>query len=64
MKEVKLRTLPDCNFCEAYGISPPEKAAYDGKTKMGGWAYMCRIHWRKFGIGLGLGKGQRLSKSE
>jgi len=62
--EVKMAVIPDCDFCKEYGINPPEKAGYDGKTKMGPWAYMCRLHWRQFGIGLGTGKGQRLVKQE
>lgn len=35
-------------------------AKYDGKTKMGPWGYMCNQHFKQYGIGLGLGKGQQL----
>ena len=51
--EVKVPYLPKCDFCSA-------KAQYDGKTGNGPWAYMCRMHFVEFGVGLGLGKGQRL----
>jgi len=62
IKEVKVDKLPYCDFCKIYNIQPPDKATYDGKTKMGYWAYMCRVHFRKYGVGLGAGKGQRLIK--
>jgi hypothetical protein len=32
----------------------------DGKTKMGPWANMCNKHYAMYGVGLGLGLGQRL----
>ena len=35
-------------------------AWYDGRTRMGYWAYMCQEHFEQYGIGLGPGKGQRL----
>ena len=51
--EVKVEVLPKCDFCDS-------QAAYDGKTKMGPWANMCEAHFKVSGIGLGLGRGQRL----
>ena len=48
-----LAKLPRCDFCSA-------KAEYDGKTRDGPWAYMCEAHFRLRGIGLGVGRGQRL----
>ena len=51
--EVKVEVLPKCDFCD-------RQAAYDGKTKMGPWANMCEAHFNVYGIGLGLGRGQRL----
>lgn len=42
-----------CNFCEG-------EAAYDGKTIYGPWAFMCPNCFEAFGVGLGLGKGQKL----
>ncbi len=50
--------INECDFCKQKGKS--EKAIYDGKTKFGPWAGMCEEHFRENGIGLGLGKGQRL----
>ena len=31
----------------------------DGKTLVGLWAIMCPLHFDTYGIGLGLGKGQK-----
>lgn len=47
-----------CDFCKQEGII--QKAKYDGKTKFGSWAGMCERHFKLNGIGLGLGRGQRL----
>jgi len=46
--------LPMCDFC---GF---REAAYDAKTKQGPWAYMCEECFKKHGVGLGVGLGQRL----
>ena len=51
--EVVVSRLPKCDFCSA-------TAQYDGKTRMGPWANMCPMHFRTYGIGLGLGRGQKL----
>jgi len=56
-KEVKVPHLPNCDFC-------PKEALYDGKTKFGDWAYMCQNHFNLYGIGLGLGRGQKLILEE
>ena len=50
---VELSELRYCDFCKTV-------AHYDGKTKMGPWAYMCEEHFQMYGIGLGPGRGQRL----
>ena len=50
-----VRMIKFCDFCK-------EVAVYDGKTRMGPWAFMCEYHFMMNGIGLGLGKGQRLSE--
>ena len=42
-----------CDFCR-------NKADYDGRTTLGTWAYMCPIHFEMYGVGLGLGRGQKL----
>lgn len=52
----------DCDFC-----SQNKKitvAMYDAKTSAGPWAYMCEEHFKKYGIGLGLGKGQKLYRKK
>ncbi len=56
---VEVSELPPCDYCKdssAIGA----KAHYDARTKSGKWAYMCRIHFQEYGIGLGLGIGQEL----
>jgi len=54
---VRVSTRPRCDFCG-------EVARVDGKTRLGCWAYMCPAHYRAFGVGLGLGKGQVLVTQE
>lgn len=34
----------------------------DGRTMMGSWANMCATCHRRFGVGLGTGKGQRYER--
>lgn len=46
--------LPECSFCKA-------QAQYDGATTMGPWGYMCQIHFGMYGVGLGTGRGQKLT---
>jgi len=50
--------LPDCDICKSRGKKHPAK--YDGRTKMGPWAYMCPDCFVFNGVGLGIGRGQRL----
>jgi hypothetical protein len=54
--EVVLDELPMCNFRH----DTAEPAHYDGATVQGSWAYMCEEHFKMYGLGLGLGRGQRL----
>ena len=58
--EVVVSKLPPCDLCKQDPLVPYQAAHYDGKTKMGPWANMCKEHFEAYGIGLGLGKGQRL----
>lgn len=53
LKECENINFTKCDFCN-------EEAEYDGKTRMGPWAAMCHECLWQYGIGLGLGKGQRL----
>ena len=51
---VEVLELAICDFdCD-------KKAQYDGRTKLGPWAYMCQEHFEQHSVGLGLGKGQKL----
>jgi hypothetical protein len=52
-QQVKVSSLPKCDFCDAL-------AQIDGKTNFGSWANMCGNHFFQHGVGLGLGRGQRL----
>lgn len=54
--EVVVEVIPLCDLC----FSSRTPAVYDGKTKSGPWAYMCEPHFHQCGVGLGVGKGQRL----
>lgn len=58
--EVTVDRLPPCDFCKQDPLVPYQAAKYDGRTKMGPWAMMCEEHFKVFGVGLGLGKGQKL----
>ena len=60
--EVVVPVLPPCDYCVEHGKDTP--AHFDGKTVYGPWANMCTYHFREFGIGLGLGIGQRLIVKE
>lgn len=56
---VRVSFLPKCDFCRFNGVE--KDARYDGSTtKDGRWAYMCGAHFSIYGMGLGLGVGQRL----
>lgn len=44
-----------CDFCGRNC----QKTLYDGKTKLGTWATMCRTCFTENGVGLGYGVGQR-----
>lgn len=57
----KVSKLPLCDLCSEYaGID--REAQYDGSCSLlgGSWAYMCEGHMKRYGYGLGLGRGQRL----
>ena len=60
--QVFMDVIPWCDFCEdEKGEYVPERAYVDGRTRQGPWAYMCREHWSRYGVGVfGTGNGQRL----
>ncbi len=60
--EVYVSSLPDCDFCKEKGKKV--KALYDGRILYGMWANMCQTHFKSLGVGLGLGKGQKLILKE
>lgn len=45
---------PLCDICRK------QEAQFDGKTRVGPWAYMCLACYKQHGVGLGTGLGQRL----
>jgi ribosomal protein L37AE/L43A len=53
MKTVKVKEGHDCQFCE-------NEAKYDARTKMGPWAFLCQSCFDKYGVGVGVGRGQKL----
>jgi hypothetical protein len=59
--EVVVDAIPTCDICIWRGVHPPRPAAYDGKTKATGtWAWQCEEHHKSDGMGVGLGRGQKL----
>ena len=42
--------------------NPIKDTFVDGKTKMGPWAIMGDYSFKKWGVGLGMGKGQKYQK--
>ena len=55
--EVVVLELPKCQLPHTGEV--PD-AVYDGKPNQGPWGYMCQRHFQVYGVGLGVGKGQRL----
>lgn len=53
---VVVARIPNCDVCAPDAVP----AVYDGRTRMGMWAYMCEGHMTTVGVGLGTGYGQRL----
>lgn len=58
--ETYVAGLPDCQGCEG----DPHPAAYNAKTVLGPWANLCETKFPILGVGLGLGRGQRLIVGE
>ncbi len=58
--QVEVARIPACDLCKLAGINPPHPAAYDAATRQGPWGYLCEQHFTDHGLGLGLGRGQRL----
>jgi len=60
--KVRVASLPNCDLCAQNGVQTPAWA--DGRTLMGQWANMCKIHFATYGVGLGTGRGQQLVLAE
>ena len=60
LDDVKVPVLPRCDIHWYERNQTEVPAAVDGKTKAGPWANMCSSCHLTHGVGLGLGKGQRL----
>lgn len=60
--KVKVQSLPNCDLSGSQFPPHYERrlAKYDAKTVFGWWANLCEECFRRFGTGLGLGKGQEL----
>lgn len=56
--KTEVSELPPCDICSQSGKNTPAK--YDALLNLGGWGNVCETHFRQFGTGLGLGKGQEL----
>jgi hypothetical protein len=61
LSTVEVIEYPSCIICEMNGDGKVE-AHYDAKTVMGPWGHLCEECFTEFGIGLGLGRGQRFIK--
>lgn len=56
----EVAVIPPCDFCKQISPNDALDAAFDGKTTQGPWANMCTTHYGLYGVGLGVGRGQRL----
>jgi len=65
--------MKTCDICEALNDleTPPKKATVDGAMNSEGraafghaWAHMCDEHFKRFGVGLGIGRGQLIEGDE
>ena len=57
---VDVRPMCDIHRYMFLAKQPNVPAFFDGKTTHGEWAFMCVECFTHFGLGLGLGVGQRL----
>ena len=57
--EAKVARIPPCDLCMILGRGEVP-AEVDGKTWDGAWGFMCGPCHKVYGLGLGIGLGQRL----
>lgn len=62
-ESVHMKNIPECDICKYENGKSGVPAAYDGKTQYGPWANMCEDHFKSHGVGLGTGRGQRLTST-
>jgi hypothetical protein len=62
--------MKHCDFCHSlWGQTKPAHVDgalnFKGREITGGrgWANMCKLHFRAYGVGLGIGKGQEIQNS-
>lgn len=55
---VLVEQVPNCDIC--IRKNDVKNAIYDAKTVFGMWGYLCEECYGKYGLGLGIGLGQRL----
>jgi hypothetical protein len=60
--QVRVTAYPACDLCSHTGVveGSDGTARYDARTTMGAWAFLCEQHYERWGVGLGIGYGQRL----
>lgn len=56
-REVVVPELPRCDICG-------NEAHYDARTNIGCWMYLCEDCHKVLGVGLGMGRGQKLILAE
>ena len=57
VRTVRLVNKVKCEYCKNI-------AEYDARTGIGAWCYLCQEHFERYGIGLGLGRGQKIVYDE
>lgn len=55
--EKSLHKIQKCDFCK-------KPAKFDAKTSLGPWAFLCQEHFTQYGVALGLGWGQRITREK
>ena len=58
-----MKWTSDRDCCELCQKDISKLSFVDGKTRMGPWGIMCLECHKKYGVGLGLGKGQQYDAS-
>ena len=51
-----------CDICKTRNGGPLRQAVYDARLNTGTWGYLCQQHFDEFGVGLGIGRGVKITK--